>query len=134
MINTLFENIQQHLSMLDLAVLSSKKITTSARLNDLDAVISETENRERIVNIVTVIQRKVEEQINIIETTDFNQDSLMILKSWFQDLSILSEKMLNYDKETVDLLAQQKDETGKEISMIFKNKEIFKGYNHIGKK
>ena len=134
MIEVLFENIQEHLAMLDLAVLSSEKIRTFAKDENLIAVVSETENRERIVNIVTQIQRKVEEQINLINADEVSKDDVLILKSWFQDLSIQSEKMLTYDRETFEFLGQQKDDTTKEIALIFKNKEIFKGYNHEDKK
>lgn len=134
MINKIFENIQNHLSMLDLAVDCSENIRNLAAKEDLNGVVSETENRERIVNIVAKIQRDVEDQINLLETSQIKQDDILILKSWFQDLGTWSERMLAFDKETVELLGQQKDNTTKEIALIFKNKEIFKGYNHINKK
>jgi uncharacterized protein (DUF2344 family) len=134
MIEQLFENIQEHLSMLDLAITSSEKIRIFAEQEDLDRVVSETENRERIINIVTKFQRQVEEQINLLNPEDINQDGILILKSWFHDLNVCSERMIELDKETVELLGRQKDETTKEISLIFKNKEMFKGYNHISKK
>lgn len=134
MIETLFKNIQEHLSMLDLAVASSQKICTFAKYENLDGVVAETENRERIVNIVTQIQAKIESQIDLLDPTKMSNDGISILKSWFHDLSISSEQMLTLDRETVELLAQQKDNTTKEIAMIFKNKEIFKSYNHEGKK
>jgi 5-formaminoimidazole-4-carboxamide-1-beta-D-ribofuranosyl 5'-monophosphate synthetase len=134
MIDILFENIQEHLTMLDLAVHSSEKIRDFAKNENLEAVVSETENRERIINIVTQIQRKVEEQINLLDAGDVSQDGILILKAWFQDLSVLSERMLVCDRETVEFLGQQKDETTKEIAVIFKNKAVFKGYNHEGKK
>ncbi|MDO9183026.1 MAG: hypothetical protein Q7U04_11490 [Bacteriovorax sp.] len=134
MIETLFENIQNHLSMLDLAVHSSEQIRNFAKNDNLEAVVSETENRERIINIVTQIQRKVEEQINLLETASLSNNDILILKAWFQDLSIMSERMLVCDREAVEFLGQQKENTTKEIALIFKNKEIFKGYNHEGKK
>ena len=120
MIETLFDNIQEHLTMLDLAVGSSEKIRNFAKNENVDGVVSETENRERIVNIVALIQRKVEEQINILNPSDINQDGLLILKAWFHDLSILTERMLVCDRETVEYLGQQKDDTTKEIALIFK--------------
>lgn len=130
MIEKLFENIQNHLSMLDLAVTSSEKIKIYAANEDLERVVTETENRERLINIVTKLQRAVEEQINILNPEDVTQDDILLLKSWFSDLSICSEKMIALDKETVEHLSQQKNETTKEIALIFKNKEMFKGYNH----
>ena len=134
MIEELFEKIQEHLSMLDLAVASSQKIRNYAANEQLEGVVSETENRERIVNIVTQIQRGVEEKINLLNPSDVNDEGILILKSWFHDLSVWSEKMLTLDRETVELLGQQKENTTKEIALIFKNKEMFKGYNSIGKK
>lgn len=134
MINTIFENIQDHLSMLDLAVHCTERINIFAKNEDLDRVISETENRDRIVNIVGVLQKEVENQINQLTASDITQEGLSILKAWFHDLSIWSERMILIDQETVELLAQQKENTTKEIGLIFKNKEMFKGYNLEGKK
>ena len=134
MIEKLFENIQEHLCMLDLAVHSSKQIRNFAKNENLDGVVSETENRERIVNIVTQTQQKVEEKINLLHPSEITNEELLILKAWFYDLNILSERMLTYDRETVEFLGQQKEDTTKEIALIFKNKEIFKSYNHEGKK
>jgi hypothetical protein len=134
MIDTLCEDIQEHLTMLDLAVNCSEKIRNFAKNENVEGVVSETENRERIVNIVAQIQRKVEEKINLLEQSDISKDGVNILKAWFHDLSILTERMLACDRETVEFLSQQKEETTKEIAMIFKNKQIFKGYNHETKK
>ncbi len=134
MINVLFENIQEHLSLLDLALASSQKIASAARTENLDGVINETENRERLVNIIGKIQQSIEDQINQLNAAELQSEDLMILKAWFQDLSLWSDKMILLDRETVDILAQQKENTTKEIAHIFKNKEMFKGYNHSSKK
>lgn len=134
MIEKLFDNIQEHLSMLDLAVHSSEKVRNFAKNEDLEGVVNETENRERLVNIVAQIQRSVEEQINLLDAGDISADGILILKAWFQDLNTWSERMLSCDKQTVEYLGQQKENTTKEIALIFKNKEIFKGYNHLSKK
>lgn len=134
MLNELFRNIQEHLSLLDLAVASSQKITSLAQLEDLDGVVNETENRERLVNVIGTIQQKVENQINQLNAAAITADDIMILKSWFQDLSVWSDKMIALDRLTVELLGQQKEDTTKEIAHLFKNKEMFKGYNTSSKK
>jgi hypothetical protein len=128
------ENIQSHLALLDLALQSSRKIKAYAVIEDIDNVTNETDNRERIINIVGHIQHKVEKQIDLLTAQDLSDDSLPILKSWFQDLATWTEKMTVLDSETVDILAIQKEETTKEIVTIFKNKEVFKGYNLSNKK
>lgn len=134
MISVLFENIQEHLSMLDLALASSKRITIYAKAENLDGVVEETENRERLVNIIGKLQKTVEDGVNQLNAAALSQDDIMILKSWFQDLSTWSDRMIELDKETVEILGQQKENTTKEIAHLFKNKELFKGYNHTNKK
>jgi hypothetical protein len=134
MFNILMENIQAHLALLDLALQSSARIKSFATKKDIDGVTSETENRERIINIVGQIQSKIERQIDALAPGDLTPDSLPILKSWFQDLAHWSDKMTAIDSDTIELLADQKEETTKEIGTIFKNKELFKGYNLSQKK
>lgn len=134
MLNDLFGNIQNHLSMLDLALSSSRKIAAFAKLENLDAVVSETDNRERLVNVIGQIQSTIENQINQLNAALLQAEDINILKSWFNDMSIWSDRMIEVDRETVEILSQQKDDTTKEIAHLFKNKELFKGYNHISKK
>lgn len=134
MTEKLFLKIQEHLSLLDLAVQSSEKIKIFARNENIDGVVSETENRDRLVSVIAKIQGDVEEKINQLDGSEINIDEIQILKSWFQDLTNWSEKMLACDQETVEYLDQQKESTTKEIATIFRSKEIFKGYNHLNKK
>jgi len=123
MIHELFESIQQHLCMLDLALHSSQQIVSFAKLENLDAVINETDNRERLVNVIAKIQQSIEDQINQLNAAALSGDDIMILKSWFQDLSSWSEKMIAHDRETVEILSAQKENTTQEIAHLFKNKE-----------
>lgn len=133
MLNEIMISIQGHLAMLELALSSSKKITAFASLENLDAVVAETENRERLVNIIGKLQSTIENQINQLNAAALQDDDIMILKAWFHDLSVWSDRMIEADKETVEILSQQKENTTKEIAHLFKNKELFKGYNHTKK-
>lgn len=134
MISVLFESIQDHLAMLDLALASSQKIVKLASADNLDEVVRETDNRERLVNVIGTIQQSIEDQINQLNAAALNPDDILILKSWFQDLSQWSDKMIELDKVTIEVLSQQKENATKEIAHLFKNKEMFKGYNHSTKK
>lgn len=134
MINSILESMQAHLSLLELALNTSAKIKFFASISDVDQVISETENRERLVNVIGQLQGIIETKISSLGPQDLQGDTISILKSWFNDLSIWSDKMIELDRETVELLNQQKEDTTKEIATIFKNKEMFKGYNHSAKK
>jgi hypothetical protein len=134
MIEILFGKIQEHLTLLDHLVQVSEKIRDHARNQKLDEVVSETENRERLVSIVAKIQGEVEDKINQLDGNGITSNEIQILKSWFQDLNDWSEKILICDQEAVEYLDQQKENTTKEIATIFRSKEIFKGYNHLNKK
>ncbi len=129
MFNSIMENIQAHLSLLEIALHSSIRIKNYAQAENLDSVANETDNRERIINVVSQIQHKIEKQIDLLTAPDLSPDSLPILKAWFQDLAHWTDKMSTIDYETVEILALQKEETTKELGTIFKNKELFKGYN-----
>jgi hypothetical protein len=132
--NELFLQIQTHLCLLDLALDSSSKIHFFASTADVDSLVNETENRERLVNVIGQIQAVIEKKISSLGQHELESDTISILKCWFSDLANWSEKMIAFDRETVELLADQKENTTKEIATIFKNKEIIKGYNHSVKK
>jgi hypothetical protein len=132
--NELFESIQQHLSLLDLALNSSANILFLASNQETDLVITETENRERLINVISELQHHIEQKISALNPVELQGDSIMILKSWFADLSIWSDKLIEMDKATVEYLNQQKEDTTKEIANIFKNKESHKGYSQSLKK
>lgn len=134
MFNSIMENIQAHLMILELAFASSVKIRTFSSSEDLNLLESETENRERIVNILAQLQYKIEGQIDQLAGSDLTNDSIPILKSWFNDLAIWTDKMTTIDAETVEILSEQKEKTTKEIVTVFKNKEKFKGYSLSNKK
>lgn len=132
--NEIFKAIQVHLSMLDLAVLSSERIVQIARLDDLDHLESEIENRERLMNATQKIQSLIEASVNKLEAEQVNAEDVIIFKSWFNDLNLVTEKILHLDRQVVEVLTQQKDDTTSEIAHLFKSKELFKGYNHTLKK
>ena len=134
MINTIFEDIQRHLSLLDLAHISTMKITSLAKNENISGVVNETENRERLVNLIGQFQHAIEKQINQLNAAEITSSDINILKCWFDDLAKWSQAMIELDRETVDLLAQQKEDTTKEIAHLFKNKESLRGYNHSTKK
>ena len=134
MISTIFEDIQRHLSLLDLALASSIKISSLAINENIDGLVNETDNRERLVNLIGQFQQAIENQINQLNAAELSSNDISILKVWFEDLASWSEKMIEQDRITVELLAQQKENTTKEIAVVYKNKESLKGYNHSAKK
>lgn len=134
MISVIFEDIQRHLSLLDLALASSIKISSMAKNEKLDDLVSETDNRERLVNLIGQFQQAIENQINQINAAELTTNDIGILKTWFEDLAAWSEKMTEEDRITIDFLSLQKENTTREIAIVYKNKESLKGYNHTAKK
>lgn len=132
--NEILKSIQIHLSMLDLAIASSDRIVQIAGLDDIDLLENEIENRERLMNGTLKIQTLIEEAVNKLSGEDVTADEVMIFKSWFNDLNLVTEKILEKDRQTVEILAQQKEDTTTEIAHLFKSKQSFKGYNHSLKK
>jgi predicted nucleic acid-binding Zn-ribbon protein len=134
MIQDIFLHIQAHLSLLEMAQNSSAKIKFFALSGEVDSVSNETDNRERLMAVISQIQSGIETKISSLAPHDLEPDTLDILKTWFSDVAIISESIIEIDKDTLDLLTEQKEETTKEIATIFKNKEMFKGYNLSAKK
>ena len=126
--------IQKHLSLRDAALDVSSKVLFFAENHEIEAINLEIENRERLVNLISDTQAEIERMITALNPVELNSDDFTILKLWFADLAKWSDKMLNIDNATLELLDQQKEETGKEIGAIFKNKEFHKGYSSQLKK
>lgn len=134
MLNETLELIQEHLSLLEMALTSSYKIYYFASIQKIDFVSTETDNRARLMNIIDHIQSDVEKKASSLESHEITKEAVTILKSWMADIELLNNKIDQVDKETVELLSQQKEETTKEIATIYKNKESIKNYNHSLKK
>ncbi len=134
MIQDIFLHIQAHLSLMEMAQNSSSKIKFFAVSGEVDSVASETDNRERLMTVISQIQAGIESKISSLAPHDLESDTLDILKTWFSDVAIISESIIEIDRDTLELLTVQKEETTKEIATIFKNKEMFKGYNLSAKK
>lgn len=121
--------IMQHLTMMDKVISSTIIINHHAISDDINKVISEIENRERLLNIVQQLQTRIEEKISELIPSDISISYMDILKCWNNEINIWIEKTNEIDQNTTEILENQKEETTKEISTIFKIQEKFKGYN-----
>ncbi len=129
MINEIYKDIMAHLDLIDAVDRESKLILRAARLGDLDQVDVTIENRDRLIKILESTQGKIEQKTHLLENHELNEESIGILKSWLNDLNLWVEKNLSIDAEIVALLEQEKDETTKQISTVFKSRQQHKGYN-----
>ena len=117
----------RHLKMLKETFSCSKTILNYAVVSDLDNVIYEIENRERLINIVGYIQAKVESIIS-------NEDSMTVaevtsIKDWNFYVDSELKKITECDNLILNVLEGNKSEISKEISKVFKSRLNVKKYN-----
>jgi hypothetical protein len=124
----LFEQIMKHLDLLEGVYKISLNIFRNASNGAIDEVAFQSENRERIINILESVQTQAETSINKI--SDFADLELMlIIRSWREDVNYWIDKIRNVDSNTTVLLEQLREEATIEIANVYKNKEGHKGYN-----
>jgi len=124
----ILEQIMKHLDLLENVYKISIKIFSSASRGMIDEVSSESENRERLINILESVQAQAEATLN--KMSDFTDlELLMIIRSWREDVNYWIDKIRNVDSNTTLLLEQLKEEATIEIANVYKNKESLKGYN-----
>jgi ribosomal protein L7Ae-like RNA K-turn-binding protein len=124
----LFEQIMKHLDLLENVYKISVKIFKSASNSEIDEVANQSENRERLINILESVQSQAETSINKI--SDFtDQDLMLVIRSWREDVNYWIDKIRNVDSNTTVLLEQLKEEATIEIANVYKNKENLRGYN-----
>jgi hypothetical protein len=124
----LFEQIMKHLDLLEGVYKISLNIFRNASNGAIDDVAFQSENRERLINILESVQTQAEASINKI--SDFADLELMlIIRSWREDVNYWIDKIRNVDSNTTVLLEQLREEATIEIANVYKNKESHKGYN-----
>ncbi len=121
--------IKEHMYMLDKSLLSSKKIDRYLKDERLKEMTAETENRERLFNIIEYIQNKIEKMLNLILQDELSKEYLQGIKNWQKDMTNKVDQIIQLDHQIVCQLENAKDQTSKEIATIYKQKQLFKGYN-----
>jgi hypothetical protein len=127
--NNLELKVQQHLSLIDASLQSTRRILTAAKDKNLDVAEFESQNRERIIGAMEILQREIEDQINTLELSSVSPDLLEVLKLWTVDLNNSFERTLVLDQEITGYLSGEKDKTTQEIATIYKARTSHKGYN-----
>ena len=129
MINRIYNLLMRHTSLLDSGLKVTHNIYSAASRSDINLVNFESDNRERIVNVLEKFQTEVEEMISTLKADEVSPEIVAILKAWQSDLYNWSCEVQAIDVKTTQLLESQKMETTKEIATIFTSRQQFKGYN-----
>ena len=127
--DTLFALMMIHTDFMDKIFGSTMRLNMATMQNDIESIDFESNNRERLINIIEQIQFTIEERLNRFSCQESIEEVTPILKAWANDMGLWLEKVNAVDDLTTEGLEALKDETSKEIAVIYRAKEHFKGYN-----
>ena len=123
------KSINDHLKLQEKCLQLSKKILESCKKDDLDLLISLTENRERLLSTLSHLYQNIDHQLNLLSAESITPDLILFLKEWQSKMIKLSHEITLIDEDTLVKLEENKDSVAIEISKIFKQKENLKGYD-----
>lgn len=125
----LIDLIMRHLSTIDGCNKVSHSVLDAAVKGNIDLVQHESDNRDRIINVIGTFQTKIEKVIQDLSNTEATEQNLSIVRSWNEDINSWIKFTGELDNKTTNILNNLKDQTTQEIGTIYKTKENVKGYN-----
>lgn len=100
------------------ALNNTQRILEHSECNEIQQVIYELDQRERLIEIIQKLQDELEELPDELKS-----------KYWTDEIIDAISLIKKYDDQIILNLQNAKKNTNTEIANIFKNKESFKGYN-----
>lgn len=123
-------NLKRHIDLLGSIESSSSSIIESLSKEDFDKAENSIENRDRLINLVTEVQGKIETELSNANTVaSLTSEDIRIVKTWQLDTQEIVAKVELRNQELIRVLEAMKKVTGQDISEIFKKRQKFKGYN-----
>lgn len=119
--------IMLYTTLMDNIFESSWKINTAARNDDLNLVINESENRERLIRVFEYIQNKIEHIIT--NEKNLEEAEKELLTTWSNEVALWYAKTTQFDQDTGAILNIKRDGLTRDIATIFRKKEQHKGYD-----
>jgi len=83
----IFENIMQHLDLLEALTNSSQGLLLAAQNGKVELVDQIIDNRERLINIIKKVQTNVEEEIGALDLKTVTPEHIQIFKTWSQEVN-----------------------------------------------
>lgn len=120
--------IMRHLDLLGVLVSATNSMLKNAELGNFETVEQVAENRERLINIVRLLQDDIEEKLQNSKA-HYKDSEMDVFRSWIQDVTILITKNDELDKQCLETLSKAKESTTQEISNVYKTRKQFQGYN-----
>jgi hypothetical protein len=129
-VNSIFRQIEY----VKYATKKSNDIIAAIADSDIERIISETDNRGRLIKIISLMQTDLEEKITKTKNQVFSKSLSEILSTWKDDFSNWINKMAVIDQNIVEGLETLKKETNRDISQTFKNRQVIQSYGSSNSK
>lgn len=120
--------IQRHLTHLDYIRKMSLYILDLVQSEKTDELDSAVENRLRLINLTSDLQKSIEEYLQTMETVELLKVR-EVLSLWVADIRFVLNEVEQIDQLIQVSLEELKSQTTKQISHLFRSRESFKGYN-----
>ena|SRR3989338_3553922 len=121
--------IDNHLDILSRIIKSSEGILHLSKSCEIEELYRETQNRDRLLNILEEAQVKIQKEIEDLQASQIKKEVVDLIKNWQMKMNNQVELISNIDEQIVDLLDCERTNITKEISELYKKKQSFKGYN-----
>lgn len=126
--------IEHHKKMMNSVLELSNLAFQSAQEGDSDKTYNIIENRQRAIGIISSTQADIERMLNLLTSDNVNNELINYIKEWSNDIGLWEQKVLKVDQTILEILENMKEETAKELSSIFTNRQMVSGYNHTSLK
>ncbi|MFZ4713003.1 MAG: hypothetical protein ACOYL6_04810 [Bacteriovoracaceae bacterium] len=120
---------QEHLNLLNKALSLTQEIAQKTTEGDLDVVVTLSENRERLVQLIFHLFTQIDRDLNILTAEEITPRLVQDLKMWQEHMNLLVDSINDLDEQIIDRLEQDKSGATAEIAQLFQTRENLKGYD-----
>lgn len=121
--------IMRHLNLMEAIKLSSHKILEFSYNEDINSIVFESSNRDRLINLISNGQSYIKKEIQNVNIKTLSPESRGIIKAWYNDLNSWLNIIKKIDSKIFQNLKELREDTKSEVERIFKAKENTKRYN-----
>lgn len=121
--------ITTHLNMLDEVIKSSRSILAYSEKGDVQRLEAESNNRQRVINIVEYVQTRIEKSVKVIPPSVFNEEISQTLNNWQKSLGEKIQEIADIDNQLMRSIEANKNQIKDEISSLQPGKKSMKGYH-----
>ncbi len=126
--DSLAGKIMRHLDLMNVLVDATQSMLKNSQSGNFESVEQIADNRERLINIVRLLQDEIESKLQSA-TTHYTSSEIDVFKSWISDVTEIVKKNDELDRQCLEELSQAKESTTREISNVYKTRKQFQGYN-----